>query len=124
MLDETIRLGEADPSVAIVTAPGDLTPVDYTVASGIFNVRLDTPDDAWTDHVLETIDHLASLSRRGFAFNMLTMYSDPEHMRDDLYYGDPRFFFDHCKRHHSRQVALLHDYGLYEFTIRVRLEGR
>ena len=41
-------------------------------------------------------------------------------MRGDLYYGDPRAFFDHCKRRFSKQVALLHDYGLYEFTIRVR----
>jgi hypothetical protein len=29
-------------------------------------------------------------------------------------------FFDHCKRNFSRQVALLHDYGLWEFTILVR----
>ena len=53
--------------------------------------------------MVDTIDRLAALSTRGFAFNMLTSYSDPEYMRDDLYYGDPRFFFDHCKRRHSRQ---------------------
>jgi len=41
-------------------------------------------------------------------------------LRPHLYYGDPCFFFDHCKRRYSRQVALLHDYGLYEFTIIVR----
>jgi hypothetical protein len=28
--------------------------------------------------------------------------------------------FDICKRKFSRNVALLHDYGLYEFTILVR----
>jgi len=28
--------------------------------------------------------------------------------------------FDYCKRTYSRDVALLHDYGLYEFTILVR----
>ena len=41
-------------------------------------------------------------------------------MRADLFYGDPTFFFDHCKRKYSRNVALLHDYDLYEFTIIVR----
>jgi hypothetical protein len=51
---------------------------------------------------------------------MLTKYSDADRMRGDLYYGDPAFFFDHCKRSFSRNVALLHDYGLYEFTILVR----
>jgi hypothetical protein len=43
-------------------------------------------------------------------------------MRPDLYYGDPAFFFDHCKTHYARDVALLHDYGLYEFTLLVRKE--
>jgi len=41
-------------------------------------------------------------------------------MRDYLYYGDPCFYFDLCKRSYSRQVALMHDYGLYEFTLLVR----
>jgi hypothetical protein len=44
-------------------------------------------------------------------------------MRDDLYYADPRVIFDHCKRSFSRWVALLHDYGLYEFTIIVRRDS-
>jgi hypothetical protein len=53
---------------------------------------------------------------------MLTKYSDAERMagRPDLFYGDPLFFFDFCKRNFSRNVALLHDYGLYDFTIIVR----
>ncbi len=53
-------------------------------------------------------------------FNCLTSYSDPEKKRDELYYADPCALFDMCKRRYSRQVALLHDYGLYEFTILVR----
>ena len=59
-------------------------------------------------------------ARRGFAFNMLTSYSDPERMRDDLYYADPCALLRLCKRELSRHVALLHDYGLWEFTIVVR----
>ena len=51
---------------------------------------------------------------------MLTKYSDKEYMRDNLYYADPLFIFDYCKRNFSKQVALLHDYGLYEFTILVK----
>ena len=30
--------------------------------------------------------------------------------------------FDHCKRKFSRNVALLHDYELYDWTMAVRLE--
>jgi SAM-dependent methyltransferase len=99
-----------------------LEQADYTVASGIFNVCLEAADEAWERHVLETLGRLDALSSRGFAFNMLTSYSDPDRMRPDLYYADPRAIFDHCKRTFSRWVALLHDYGLYEFTILVRKE--
>jgi hypothetical protein len=84
-------------------------------------VRVDTEAERWRDYTLETIADLASLSRRSLGFNMLTSYSDPERMTERLFYGDPSFYFDWCKRNLSRQVALLHDYGLYEFTILVRL---
>ena len=50
-------------------------------------------------------------------------YADAERKRPDLYYADPLALFDHCKRRYSREVALLHDYGLYEFTMIVRKEG-
>ncbi len=97
-----------------------LAGADYVVASGVFNVRLQTPLRTWEAYVLDTIDRLNSLSTRGFAFNCLTSYSDPERMRPDLYYPDPCVLFDRCKRRYSRHVALLHDYGLWEFTILVR----
>jgi len=102
------------------TSYQELEPADYAVASGVFNVKLDTSAEGWADYVLHTIESLDGLGRTGFAFNMLTSYSDPERMRADLYYADPCAMFDHCKRSFSRQVALLHDYGLYEFTILVR----
>jgi SAM-dependent methyltransferase len=98
-----------------------LAPADYTVASGIFNVKLDVEQEEWTAYVLRTIAELAELSRAGFAFNALTAYADEKYKREELYYADPRFLFDHCMRNYSRQVALLHDYGLYDFTILVRL---
>ena len=59
-------------------------------------------------------------SEHGFSFNMLTSYSDKEYMRDDLYYGDSCHFFDFCKKNFSKNVSLLHDYNLYDFTIIVR----
>ncbi|MDR9777570.1 class I SAM-dependent methyltransferase [Rhizobium hidalgonense] len=103
----------------VVAGEPDLV-ADYGIASGIFNVRLDSTDDIWQAHVLRTLDVLDNTSRHGFAFNCLTSYSDPDKMRDYLYYANPGQLFDHCKRHYSRNVALLHDYGLYEFTILVR----
>lgn len=93
---------------------------DYGVASGIFNVRLGRTDAEWRTYLEATLDILDRSSRLGFSFNCLTSYSDAEKMRDYLYYADPCALFDFCKRRYSRNVALLHDYGLYEFTILVR----
>ena len=96
---------------------------DYGIASGIFNVRLGQKDLDWSEHLQSTLDLLHETSREGFAFNCLTSYSDKEKMRDYLYYANPCQLFDLCKRRYSRQVALLHDYDLYEFTILVRKDS-
>jgi len=97
-----------------------LTEVDYAIASGIFNLKLETPFDEWTQYVTSELHKMNQLARKGFSFNMLTKYSDPEYMRPHLYYADPCYLFDYCKRHFSRNVALLHDYEVYDFTIIVR----
>ena len=95
-------------------------PADYTVASGIFNLRADLSDTAWMAYILETLGHMNAASRKGFSFNILTKYSDADRMRPELYYADPCFFFDYCKRTFSRDVALRHDYREYDFTMIVR----
>lgn len=92
----------------------------YAIASGIFNVKLQHGTPVWHDYVLTTLQALHAASRRGFAFNMLSTYSDVERRKDTLYYADPREIFDVCKQRFSPQVALLHDYPLYEFTVLVR----
>lgn len=93
---------------------------DYGVASGIFNVRVGRSDEEWRSYLEATLDVLDRTSRFGFSFNCLTSYADVDKMHDYLYYADPNVLFDYCKRNYSYNVALLHDYGLYEFSILVR----
>ncbi len=109
-------------NIHFTTDEKELPMADYLVAAGIFNIKLDTPYDDWQNFVCETLPRMNALCSKGFSFNMLTKYSDADRMaqRPDLFYGDPLFFFDFCKRNFSRNVALLHDYGLYDFTILVR----
>lgn len=109
-----------EPRARFVTAGEPDQQADYGVASGIFNVRQGRSEAEWSAYVEGMLDVLHASSRSGFAFNCLTSYSDAERKRADLYYADPCALFDLCKRRYSRQVALLHDYGLYEFTILVR----
>lgn len=96
-----------------------LEPADYTIASGIFNVRLTHPVSDWEQYISSCLRKMDKASQYGFSFNILTSYSDSAKQRNDLYYGDPAFWFDFCKREFSRNVALFHDYDLYEFTISV-----
>ena len=93
---------------------------DFTVASGIFNVKGQFHDKHWLQYVLDSIRSIDKYSNKGFSFNMLTKYSDRDHMLDHLYYADPLYLFDFCKRHFSQNVDLLHGYSLYEFTLLVK----
>lgn len=93
---------------------------DYVIASGIFNVKMKNGKEDWLKYTYQTLDEINNLAEHGFSFNMLTSYSDQEYMQDYLYYAIPESIFAHCKTKYSPQVALLHDYGLFEFTILVR----
>jgi cyclopropane fatty-acyl-phospholipid synthase-like methyltransferase len=94
--------------------------VDYVVASGIFNVRLDNSEENWKKYILDTLQDMNRIATKGFAFNVLTSYSDAPFMKDYLHYANPHELFDYCKKNFSKTVALLHDYPLYEFTILVK----
>jgi SAM-dependent methyltransferase len=92
---------------------------DYVIASGIMNVKQETSSEVWEGFVIDTLHKLDKHSTKGFAFNVLTKYSDRGYMNDNLYYADPTYLFDFCKRNLSDNVTLLHDYALPEFTILV-----
>jgi SAM-dependent methyltransferase len=94
--------------------------VDFAVASGIFNVKGDASHECWARYVNATTDLLARVGRRGFAVNLLSLASDRERRRSDLYYADAGAMLTYCLERFGRHVALLHDYGLYEFTLIVR----
>jgi len=126
ILKEMIQIAEANllpnPQVSLrqIEMASEMTIADYTIASGIFNVKYEAIELEWQEHVLATIELMNKRSRLGFAFNLLTKYSDQEFMQSYLYYADPLFLFDYCKRNFSKEVALLHDYSQYDFTIIVR----
>jgi len=110
------------PNAHFTTNESEADVVDYVLAGAIFNIKLEESYEDWQKFICETLKRMDRLCSKGLAFNMLTKYSDADRMeqRPDLFYGDPLFFFDFCKRNFSRNVALLHDYGLYDFTILVR----
>jgi SAM-dependent methyltransferase len=110
----------SNPAVTFAVADQPLAEADFGMASGTFTLRLGRSDAECLASMTEALDAIDRTSRAGFAFNCLTSYSDAPKMRDYLYYPDPCVVFDLCKRRWSRHVALLHDYGMYAFTMLVR----
>jgi hypothetical protein len=123
MIEQAEALFSHEANVRFLSDPTRLIASQYTLASGLFNVSLGTPPAVWEEYMSATLDNIASITTRAFAFNVLTAYSDDDKRRSDLYYADPLFWFSHCRQRFSKYVALIHDYPLYEFTIHVRLTG-
>lgn len=120
MINSARKSHPEDKNARWFTSLDEIPNADYTIASGIFNVKLKNSDSDWLEYILETLMAINKKTDKGFSFNMLTKYSDAEYMKDYLYYADPLFIFDYCKRNFSKYVALKHDYPLYEFTITVK----
>jgi SAM-dependent methyltransferase len=120
MIAEASRLHGQGPDRQWRVGASPVEVVDFAVASGIFNVKGDVSIDTWVRYVRDTIDSLARAGQRGFAFNVLSLSSDPERRSANLYYAGPTEMLSYCLGQYGRSVALLQDYGLYEFTLVVR----
>lgn len=126
LMDEMIETarGEFKENASVrfhkINSARELKKADYTVASGIFNLRFSIPVADWKNYILETLNDMNTRSDKGFAFNALTSYSDEEFMKPELFYSDPLWLFDYCKKKFAKNVTLLHDYNQYDFTILVK----
>lgn len=96
---------------------GEMNVSHYTVASGIFNLKHSLTDIEWKEYIQSTIRVMWEKSERGIAFNMLTFYSDETHKKENLYYSSPEEMFTYCAKNITRNIALLHDYRQYDFTV-------
>jgi SAM-dependent methyltransferase len=118
MLDKARELSGNSSRVNFVKHSELHTKADYSFISGIFNVKFDSNDDMWEEFIKNTLVNVNENSIKGFAFNSLTSYVD--YKESHLYYADPMYFFDFCKKNFSKKVSLLHDYDLWEWTIIVK----
>lgn len=91
---------------------------DYSVASGIFNVRLAHSRARWEAHVRATLAELHAGSALGYAVNFLA----PVATRGprELYRTTPEPWARHCELELGGKASVLADYGLREFTLLVR----
>lgn len=94
------------------------TLADYSLVSGTFNVLPNDDIPQWEGNIRRYLHQLKEFSSKGIAFNLLSTYVDWR--SPNLYYGDPLYWFDYCKREISNNVTLYHDYQLFEWTITCR----
>jgi SAM-dependent methyltransferase len=91
---------------------------DYSVASGVFNVKLDHPLDLWKCCIERTLRDMHGASRRGFAVNFMAPSSSAT---PELHYWTlPKPWIAFCKNELGSSVEVLADYGLREFTLLAR----
>lgn len=111
--DARFVLGHASPRVA-----------DFTVASGVFNVKLDCPIDLWRQLTAQALTNMRDTSRRGFAVNFMTFRPHHEATHLGLYRTFPGEWISYCETRLGLEVELLSDYGMHEFTLLITPRDR
>jgi hypothetical protein len=89
----------------------------YTVSSGIFNVKLDTPIGEWAAVVEGLLETMHAASAKGFSFNMLNQPTAESFRRDHLFYADSSDYEKLCKEKFGAKVDVYKNEHLYEFTV-------
>jgi SAM-dependent methyltransferase len=97
---------------------------DYSVASGLFNVRLGHPTELWERFIVRTLIDLHATSRRGFAVNFLAPLDSGQTTRLGLYRTSPAQWTEFCEQKLNCSVQLIGAYGLREFTLVIRKMSR
>ncbi|WP_102795712.1 class I SAM-dependent methyltransferase [Bowmanella denitrificans] len=104
--------------ISLFNEPQIQSTADFGFVSGTFNVKFDASEKDWKSFIHDVLAQLNTHSNGGFAFNMLSTYVDWQ--EEHLYYSDPCYWFDYCKKHFSKYVSLIHDYPLWEWTLIVK----
>lgn len=92
---------------------------DYSVASGVFNVRLGQPVESWEAYIEQILGDLRDHSRIGFAVNFMLPHDDAP-TEDELYRTPESRWIDFCRKELGCMAKPLSGYGLREFTLLVR----
>lgn len=121
MIAEARRLWGKRPDTEFLVAHASPRVADYSLASGIFNVKLNQSEALWTHFVETTLTAMRAASRRGFAVNFLAPLAPGETAQAELYRTPPGLWQSYCEESFQAQVEVLQGYGMREFTLLVRL---
>lgn len=120
MIEHAKRLWAKQRNATFHVGTSSVRLADYSVASGIFNVRLNAPDETWHEFIQHALDCMYKNSRRGFAVNFLHRLPADVMGKKELYRTDPEKWIEHCERRFAAQVTHVASYGMREFTLLIR----
>ena len=92
---------------------------DYAIASGILNVRRGADPESWLGYLDDTIALLAANSRLASASTSCPCHRILTSI-GPTFFCNPVAMLALCLGRYGHHVALLQDYGLWEFTLLVR----
>lgn len=92
---------------------------DYSVASGVFNVKLAHPLRVWDSFVRRTLTDLRNCSTRGFAVNFLRPLNEATAPKE-LYCTEAKRWISYCRDDLGCDAEASSNYGLNEFTLIAR----
>jgi SAM-dependent methyltransferase len=121
MIDEARGLWGKRPHTEFLVASASPRVADYSLASGIFNVKLNQSETLWTHFVETTLTAMRAASRKGFAVNFLAPLAQGETAQTELYRTPADVWQSYCEKNFHAQVDVLQSYGMREFTLLARL---
>lgn len=119
MVAKAKELHRDHPNTNFIVARGSPRTADYSIASGIFNVKLDLPVELWESFVAVTLGGMHAASLKGFAVNFMAPLSGGG-VSGPLYRTSPEPWAAYCTAELGAEVEIVSDYGLREFTMLVR----
>lgn len=120
MVTQARRLWAHKPQTAFAVGITLPRVADYSLASGVFNVKLHQPHARWIRFVKQTLNMLSQFSRRGFAVNFLTPATKDSDEIEELYRTTEGLWRSHCERTLGHRTQVLRSYGMREFTLIAR----
>src|SRR5262249_45963360 len=117
MIEEADRLWKNRHNVKFAVGAVSTRRADYSIASGVFNVKLYEPLERCEQFIAHTLTNLYAASVRGFAVNFKSANDADGALRWGLYATLPERWAEYCAQQLGCSPQILTDYGLDEFTL-------
>lgn len=120
MIESAIRWAPKRGRANFLVASSSPRVADYSVASGIFNVKLGAPVGLWESFISKALRDMHATSHKGFAVNFKAAQASACALPPGLYVTRAETWVRHCEQQFGSSVELVADYGLDEFTLLIR----